>query len=239
MEKIEYKDRNDLERYIEEHKVKYLGSGIEGSCYLLDDGITIKVLFEERTSEDCLKFKDIENPSFVFARNAGFINGNIVALFTEYVEGNSLVKHIPSEQKIITLGEQLQELVNDIKSLSDLNITVKDFHCDNIIYDNEKFTIIDTDGYTCDDKNNEKSNIREIMTKIYGTLLFQIIRYEEIRREFISYGKIELLENPLHYSQKLTKLICDLTEENIETVDDANKVLKKKFKTVGVSRKNM
>lgn len=237
MENINFKDKNDLERYIDIHKVRTLGLGLEGICYLLDNGYVIKVLYE-KSNYNYLQFKDINNPSFVFPKYAGLVDDKIKALFMEYADGLNLVQHSPTEQKIVTIGKQLQVLVDNIKKISELGIVVKDFHCENVIYNNEGFRVIDTQSYTIEDKNSEIGNIKEIMTRIYGTFLYQIIRYEEIRKEFIDYGKLELLKNPEEYSKLLNDLICNLTQENIETVEEANKALRKKFKPIGVSRKN-
>ena len=237
MKNINFKNIEDLNKYIDIHKIKILGSGIEGTCYLLDIGLVMKVLFKEVNLSNELQFKDINNSSFIFTKNIGLIDGKVKSLYMDYAEGCNLKKHIPVEQKITTIGEQLQVLVDDIKEISKLGILVRDFHSENVIYNNN-FKIIDTNNYTIEDKNTESTNIREIMTSIYGSFLYQIIRYEEIKREFRNYGKLELFENPLKYSEQLKELICNLTDENIETVNEANKVLQKNFKPSGVSKRN-
>ena len=237
MKNIYFNNQNDIDEFIKKHSTRFLGSGLEGRCYLLDDGTVVKVLFKKDKSNNLLKFKDINNPSFIFAKESGYIDDAIVALFMEYVEGENLAKRVPVEQKIVTLGSQLQELVENLKKISQTGILVNDFHCENIMYNENGFKVIDTEGYNINDKNNEKTNIREVMTRIYGMLLYKIIRYEEIRREFIKYGKFEILENPLEHAIELKNLISELTNENIETLDEANKILQKKFKPTGLSKK--
>lgn len=56
-----------------------------------------------------------------------------------------------------------------------------------------------------------------------------ILRYREIPNSLVYYGKIDILESPNEYLIKLKKYIENLVEQDVTTIDDAIKVLKRKY----------
>lgn len=229
MENLYLNSEKELQNYIDEHKSNCLGFGREGNCILLDNGYVLKKLYGEYNPKFALQFKDVENDSFIFAKNGIFINQYISALFMKYVKGLTLSDKIPKDQSFIQLGLQLQKLVDDIIKLSEMGIQVKDFHTGNIIYDGNKFIIIDTLGYLYLSGSYKTENLREVMHKVFYYILIDILRYREIPNSLVYYGKLNILENPNEYLLNLKKYIENIAEQEVNTVEDAIKVLKKKY----------
>lgn len=241
METIIFKNEQEVDDYVYNHSVQRLGSGQEGVCYLLDNGTVLKRLINKYYLDHALQFKDYNNSSFIFARGAGLVEDDVIALFMEYVRGQSLTQHVPVEQSLKELGLHLQKLVEDIKSLSTDGIYVNDFHCGNIIYDNQDFKIIDTLSYSILRSNYEQENIREIMPRIYTVLLDKImilLRYAivingfstDCNYSFIGKNSYVNLENPQEYFLMLQQMLSECVGEEVTTIDDAVKKLKRKVK---------
>ena len=221
---------NDLQDYVYNHKVKSLGSGREGTCFLLDDNSVIKILYSDYYSEYALQFKDIDSATFVFAKNCTFVKDYVRAIMMEYVEGDSLSKHKPIEQRIDLLGDKLQILTDSLDDISSKGILVKDFHCGNLIYDGNNFKVVDTLPYLYLPGNNYKNeNLYEVMNRIYSFLLDDIMKYKKISKEFGYIGNIDRLDNPAIYLSYLKEELENSTDQEINTLGDANKVLKKKY----------
>ena len=229
MENLYLKSDDELQEYIKKHTKDCIGFGREGNCILTDNGYVLKKLYGEYNPQFALQFKNIENDSFIFAKSGIFIDDYIRAIFMRYAKGLTLSDKIPKDKSFIQLGIQLQKLVDDIVKLSEMGIQVKDFHMGNIVYDENKFTIIDTIGYLYLRGSYKTENLREIMHRLFYYLLVDILRYREIPNNLVYYGKIDILESPNEYLIKLKKYIENLVEQDVTTVDDAIKVLNKKY----------
>ena len=231
MNNIHLKSKQEFEEFLKTHVVKRLGvGGREGECSLLDNGYVIKKLYKDYYPQFALQFKDIDIPSFIFAKAGIIVDEFVVALLMEYAEGKILNEHRPTDQRIITLGEHLDTLVGDIKLISGKGVYVTDFHCGNIVYDYNRFRIIDTLPYllmpTC---NFEKANIYEIMNRLFDGILDDIMHFGVVRREIGYRGKIERLENPKEYLLALKGFLEDLSGQRIDTLDEAKLTLTRKF----------
>lgn len=231
MEKMEFKSRDELKDYINSHTVKNLGIGREGRCSLLDNGKVIKYLYDDYNPEFVLQFKDIDSSSFLFAKEGIFVDDYVAAILMEYAKGMALSSKKPVDQNIITLGNQLQILSNDIVSISEKSVFVKDFHCGNIIYDGNAFKVIDTLPYLLFSRGNYKNeNLREVMNRIYEFLLSDIISYRIVRRDYTYLGRLDRLEYPSEYFNELKSYLENTLGEEINTLGEASVSLKKTIK---------
>ena len=230
MKDLFFNNYNELKEYVNIHKVKSLGSGREGTCFLLDDNSVIKLLYSDYYSDYALQFKDIESPTFVFPKNCAFVKDYVRAIIMEYVQGDSLSKHKPIEQRIDLLGDKLQILTDSLDDISSKGILVKDFHCGNVIYNDNEFKVIDTLPYLYLHGNNYKNeNLYEVMNRIYSFLLEDIMKYNEIYKKYGYIGNIDKLDNPAIYLRYLKEELENITDQEINTLSEANKVLKKKY----------
>lgn len=232
MENMTFRSRDELREYIDVHKVDGLGTGKDGACFLLDDGTVIKYLYADYFLEYALQFKDIEIPSFVFAKAAAVVDGYAAAVFMEHAKGPVLGKNRPDKQSIVTLGDQLEVLVNDITVASKEGIWIRDFHCKNIIHGSDIFRIIDTLPFCFLPKGNyDLENKREVMFPIYSFLLGEIMENEIVHRNHPFYGNnTNPINRPKEYLMQVKSCIEDISGQEITTLEDANKVLKKDFK---------
>lgn len=234
MGKMEFKSREELEKYVNAHQEKYLGSGIDGRCVLLDNGRVIKLLHKTFNPDYALQFKEISSPSFIFADEAICINGEVCAVIMDYAKGKRLSDNKPLGQNIITLGNQLRKLTFDICRLSDKGVLIKDFTTSNIMYDGEKFTVIDTFPYLLIPHGMfKKENLREVMTTrngIYPFLLSDIMKYRAVWENQSYYGRLDCLEYPNNYFEELKSFLENTYGEEINTLGDAEMVLKRSKK---------
>lgn len=230
MKDLHFNNLSDLQQYIDKHKVKSLGYGKDGTCFLLDDNSVIKLLYSDYYPDYVLQFKDIDSSSFVFAKNCAYVGNYVRAIMMEYVQGTSLSKNKPLNQKIDLLADQLQVLTDSLNSISSQGILIKDFHCGNIIYDENSFKIIDTLPYLyLSGRNYKEDNLYEVMNRIYAFLLEDIMKYREIAEQYGYVGNIERLDNPSTYLRWLKLNIERSIDQSINNLDDAEKVLQKKY----------
>lgn len=231
MENMDFQDRNELIQFISDHSIKRFTVGREGVCSLLDNGYVIKYLYDDYYPKFALQFKDVENDSFIFAKNAAFIKDYVAALFMEYAEGPTVEEKKPDDLALPILGSQLDKLVRDIKKISDMGIYVKDFTCGNIIHKPDQFKVIDTTPYLYLPKGNyRKENMSEIMNRLYDGILEEVMKYRrELGNDCIYRGRQEHLENPSEYLSKLKSIIENNTKQEITTLEDAAVALKKRY----------
>ena len=232
MNDIRFKNRDELKQYISAHMVKKLGSGEEGECVLLDNGEVIKYLYKDYFPKNALQFKDLDIPSFVFAKSGAYISFFVSAVFMRYAKGDALLDRIPLEQRLDVLADHLSVLVKNIKEASDNGIYVVDFHRGNVLYDMNKFEIVDTIPYLKGDVNKwiETENFYEIMNAVYDALLPEVLKYKkEIGSEYSFFRNLEYLKNPKEYLQLLKSRIEDIVEKEVTTLGDVSMSLRKKF----------
>ena len=228
MENLLFNNKSELNDYIRKHSIQCLGLGREGICYLLDNGLVLKKLYNEYYSDFALQFKDINIESFVFAKTGIIINNFINAVFMDYIKGFTILEKIPYDQNILIIAEQLQKLVEDIKKISKLGIIAKDFYPGNIIYNEKGFIIIDTISYLYLNKGDVKvNNLFEIMNKVYDALIKEIYFCKEIPSNLLFMGKIDILENPKEYLKELKLKIEEISQQEVITLGDIKKILNK------------
>lgn len=148
----------------------------EGNCYLFDN--TVYKIYDEdfyelyKYSHTPLCKCDLDLESFIFPTEI-YTHGEENYLFgyisTPYVEKDALNisllrKHIiPDINKI---KEALKVLIEDIYVLSRNNIDAIDFEKRNLLFDGNKFYVIDTLDYEIVDENAYSNNINRLIKAI-------------------------------------------------------------------------
>ena len=226
---LHFNSRTELQEYIRSNYVKKLGLGREGVCSLLKDGTVIKYLHEDYYPDFALQFKDVDTPTFIFAKSGAFVGEFVSGLFMDYAEGKSLYEKKPTDQSMILLGTQLEQVVTDIKTISKQGVWIRDFHPGNMIYNGERFRIVDTLSYLSLPKDNyEEENMYEVMNRLYDFLLDDVMKDRDVYKKYIFYGRRDLIDHPKEYLTALKNYIEEISGKSITTLDDANKVLRKK-----------
>ena len=231
MENMHFENEWELNNYLRSHTKKVLGDGKDGQCILLDNGIVCKKLWLEYYPNFVLQFKDTYLDSFVFARSAAIVDDFARAIFMEYVPGKNLYERRVDSERIDVIGTQLDKVVTDVNALSEEGVLIKDFHCGNIIHDGNMFKIVDTLPYLKLPKGNyQLENQREVMNKLYDYILQHVMKYRKVSGKFNFYGRKEFLEAPSYYFGIIQDYLQNLTGEEINTFEEANMSLKKKYK---------
>ena len=227
IDKLNFYKREDLEKYVKKHYVKALGLGQEGSCYLLDSGVVIKVFNYGLDPVFALKLKDYKNDSFAFPKSGIIINNSIHAIIMDYIEGKTLKENIPNDQNLLVLGDHLQVLTNNIRLLSSEGVKIKDFFKGNIIYDYKKFTIIDTNSYLLIPKTDFfEENMYEVMNKLFNYLFSEFSFEKDFEK--LKKSRLELLSNPKKYLEYVKYKVENKSKKEVITLSDAKKLILKK-----------
>ena len=171
MEHLRFNNYNDLKNFI--NGLKYIGEGGDGTVYLLDNKWSLKILHNWRTGTSFIKpLLNLEIEGFAFPVALIFMQDEIVGVISPFVKGKDIFrKNLAGEEisKIITASS---DLVPSIEELSYLQILAKDAWEINIIFDGNKFTVIDPMHFEFDSSSDVFSiNLKEIIGAIADSAL--------------------------------------------------------------------
>jgi hypothetical protein len=202
-------------------KYKLIGEGAEGKCYLVNNEV-YKIYdpvyeLEKYTSNPICK-DDLNLESFLFPEEI-YTYGEEKNVFayktTPYIEKNVLKislfrKHIiPDINKI---KKALEVLIKDIYILSRNNIAAIDFAKRNLLFDGEKFYVIDTLDYDVVDEYTYLDNITILKNSINCFILDC-----EVACEIYSISKDEIhLDECKDLINFINKVAID-TQEELDT----------------------
>lgn len=152
MENIKFNDEKEMKDYFS--KLIILGSGCEGTCYK-NKGFVYKMYNREYIDlysnevaiERLLKFRDIIIENIYFIRGLICLDSVMVGSVSEYACGSSCVKRNLYRCKIDNLAKALTILKENVYELGKLGICLDDIFLGNILYDGDKFKLIDTGSY--------------------------------------------------------------------------------------------
>ena len=229
MKNLDFRTRDSFDKYIDKHFVKELGLGGTSRCVLLDTDVAAKIYNSRQCEKDVLEFKDVYIPSFQFARAVARIKGNVYASFAEPASGKDLRDRWDYlNNDMVMVGNQLDVLARDILTLTELGIQAEDFFVGNIVYDNEKFTVIDTRAYFHSNEEDLKNeNFDEIMKDIYNRFLSRLF-YENRAMYGYKYSLHKAyLETPGEYFKELRDYIRMITDTEVVTFNEASIALER------------
>ncbi len=183
-------------------KLKILGIGTLGICFLLPEGKVLKLFFNKhgianlKTNHPDLitHFNDINsigNETYMVPEKLLMRNGEVIGYIASYGLGRQLI-HFRQGTKVNDLIEAYKPLINDTKEISSKKFTLHDVHARNILYDEnlKRFCCIDLDKGNKDDEclSDEKVtqlNMRAINKCIICSLFGYNILYKNV--EFYNY----------------------------------------------------
>ena len=225
MENLYFKNKGELDSYIDKHSVKELGHGIEGKCVLLDNGYTAKVFHSPKNPDLVLQCKNVEIGSFQFSEAAAIVGRDALAGFAVNAPGLELGIKVPKDQKIDVMGEHLQVLADDLYEAGMAGILIRDFFEGNIVYDYNKFTVIDM--LTClyiPCAKCPRENLKTVLSEVYTKLLDDFIFYNPMCELYYGNNRLAFY-NPRDYLQEVKKRVIDFTGEEVVTFEDAEKAV--------------
>ena len=171
---------------IKEYNCKYLDSGFFGNIYRVGDDICLKIFTKnyDYDIEAIKKIKELKLDNFYQIYDLLFNKDNIFVGYTSKYYDNQNID-ILSMETAYTLNN-LYALYNSFNILSKEGIFVDDVNDENIIFDEKKITVIDTDLYCY---NKDKVNKRYLIRKNYHLLLylFSAIYYRALMKKENNY----------------------------------------------------
>lgn len=213
---------------------KYLASGSEGECYKLVDNTVLKYLngpcYEEKSKEELLQFKNIAIPNFIFVKNLVYIRDRIVGVLMQYVVGKSVYNGL-QQIKILNLIKAFDDLIKATKSLSEQGIRVDDTATSNMIYNKNRFYLIDTINYKKESNPSQifKSNMHDLSLNIYESILNrEILEFMKTIPEIRDFNlDSNLLINPSYVLNVLLNKLNEYFGYEIKNIKEASKKLNK------------
>ena len=170
---------------------KYIGSGRTARCYLLKDGSVLKifknnydalsVLEKDMFNKNTDILTNMSNNTFVGPKKLVMENNFVIGYLYSYVNGKTINK-INNDTKLRDIFRSYNQVINDVKDITNKSIYLRDTNYDNIIYDNCSIHIIDLDySFFSENKNKDillYTNSKEVFTNVVGGLFGK--RYNEI-----------------------------------------------------------
>ena len=218
--------------------VKKLKGGNQAKSYLLKDNTVLKIFNNPLHISEIERYKYFlknANDSFVFPFKFICDDNMLYGYIYKYAPGLTLEKCFENSN-LTGLSNNSKLLEKDIDLLSDAEITLYDFHDENIIYDGKMYRVIDPDEYGLYIfKSSTDINDKEI----YSTRLFVQSKNRTIHRIvicnlFISslkqnpYTKL-MLEKVNKYKKTTmfpSQIISEVKEQLDKTFIDDIKTLK-------------
>lgn len=247
MEDLHFKTQEHLDAFLS--NLQSIGHGSEGDCYKLDSQTVLKYLngpsYEPLTREQILQFSDINICNYIFIKNIVYLQDEIVGVLMKYIDGKNIFDHRLHKTKYDNILKAFEDLMGGTRKLSDSFIHIVDPYSTNIIYKNKKFYIVDTMGYKIDDRIHSSivlekqlkstddiytSNIRMLSFQIYNCLLTRLVKHYLVTiPDLRNYERNkDFLENPVLFLNIVKNKLSEYCEEEIKTVEQADKVLKKR-----------
>ncbi|MBP3634846.1 MAG: hypothetical protein J6J17_00085 [Bacilli bacterium] len=230
MDRINY-TKEDFNRFWK--NLLYLGTGSEGVCKRLNKREIMKYLNgpdnRNLSEEDILKYKNIEQKTYIFAHKVFYIDDVLSGYITRYSKGKNLIEINRDKilfDKIINGCKIVEE---DTKILSDSGIKTCDILF-NILYQNGVFNIIDTCEYNNSDIQSDLLYKKNISIFNYSILEF-LIKDRFYRFVFSSnelskyYDSVENGESIVPFLKLLKQRLSEYCDKEVKTVESAGKAI--------------
>ena len=189
-------------------KLKILGIGTLGICFLLPEGKVLKIFFNKNRVDELKErhgdlithfnyINSVGNETFMVPEKLLMRNGEVVGYIASYGLGRQIA-HFRHQTKVNNLIEAYEPLTKDTKKISEKKFRLHDVHDGNILYNEllNSFCCIDLDkGY-----QEEKSRIEDLiqlnMRAINKCLICSLFGIDILYRnvEFYSYDLRRLHE---------------------------------------------
>ena len=213
---------------------KKLGQGKFGICYLMENGYILKKFNVPLPVVDLDKFKyflKYKNDSIMFPINFIYDDVYLYGHISKRAFGKRLVDTF-SSSNLLNMSTRSIKLENNIKYISKGKIQMFDIHDENVIYDGNKFSVIDTDQYFKMNnlytiKEVENINIGYYKNMIKELTISNLSKFKYNRFIIDKLYKYEKLD--ISGSEMIYKIKCDLDKyykEDIKSIEDIGKVIR-------------
>lgn len=242
-----YNTREEFLSYIKFMKelgaIKEIGRGSQGVCYynllsnkvykifhqFFDEDEEFFEYFHTYTKEELLKFSNIDNDTFIWAKDVIVVNNEIIGYISDYVCGKPLYKINPLTVDLNKFTHSVNNVEKDLRIISEHRVMAFDMIY-NILYGSSGINIIDHDDYDFLDLDTEKIYNTNSDVFNLGIMYFLIEGYFD---EFISNYK-DLKEaykkegiNINEFILLFRKYLSEYVGHEIVKLGEANKCLNK------------
>ena len=150
----EFKTIQAFDKYIEDNKVKVIGSGIEGEVYLTKSNEALKDMQDTldqkhyTNNSDIIMKTDLELASFLFPKELYLISSRILGYKCDYYKGN-IIRNRDGKIEDIDIDallEARERFIEDLRILTKEGYQLYDV-AGNLLFDNKTLVAIDTLDY--------------------------------------------------------------------------------------------
>ena len=210
----------------------YFDEGSLSKCYLLDDGNVLKLFDEPRKLYEMDNFKyflKYSNDSFCFPFEFIYNSRKFYGYIIKRMPGKKL-KEFFHTSNLIHLYKNYFKLEKDMDFVSSGGIVLYDLHDENILYDGEKYSVVDPDenAVISDALRAKEFNYRFHRILIGNLFLENIedIKHTKLIRDNITKYKYMFIRP----SEMIFQVKDDMEryyKEKIETVEDVNNIIRR------------
>lgn len=212
---------------------KLLKDGKNSKCYLLQTGEVFKQFKPAISPKDVEKFKyflNYKNESFFFPFEFLCDGKKFYGYISKRALGKTLSESF-SSVNLERLSTHSMKVEANIRRISEGKILIDDIHGRNVLYDGETIQIIDTDDYKIIDENIEKiksENLYAYKTMICNLFVSNLVLNKHTKNiidkiNLYRYMRITASETIIKIKNEMEKY----AKEQIETVDDFNRIIRK------------
>ncbi len=220
--------RINLDKVTRNYRMKKLGKGHNGTCYLTSDGRVYKQYHTQGIDDDITAMLlELQYEGFTFPEQLVIVDGILKGYLKKYEEGQTLDKLNYSKVKLVDFLKALRRFENQLRDFSyETNLDVYDLNLHNLIYTPDKRIVdIDTDPiapftYPVGNPHYENSKyLAESLNKIFMEGEFQSARLQQLQRECLVGGFIRPSTFISEAAEQMDKMAT------IDTIQDYNEGL--------------
>lgn len=213
-------------------KKQFLGEGFMAKCYTLENGNVLKLFNNPMNVSEIDRFKyflKYSNDTILFPFEFIYDENTFYGYITKRALGQTLGQTF-SNSNLLNLSTNSYKFERDIDFVSNGGIILYDLHEDNVLYDGNKYTVIDPDEY---EKNDGFLYTKESNQAIHRFLINDLF-YINLVKFKTSKMLLEKITKYKYLSIKPSQMIVQIKEdiekyykEDITTLDDIKNITRR------------
>lgn len=175
---------------------KSIGSGSQAECFLGPDNKVYKVYHDfnihsnesSYTEDFLLRFKGLDNDTFLFAEDVISVNGKIVGYLSNFIPGKPLADINPLTIDLNDFESSVLKTRNDIADISSKNIVLYDVCFNMMVRNDNSFFVKDFDEFSYDVRSRDNKVLLDKNKKIFDRELYLFL-IDNLFNEFVNQYK--------------------------------------------------
>jgi len=213
-------------------KKQFLGKGNMSKCYILEDGNVLKLFNCPRDVSEIERFKyflKYSNNSFLFPFEFIYDSRKFYGYITKKAMGKTLSETF-FKSNLLKLSKDSYKLERDMDFVSSGGIVLYDLHDDNVLYDGEKYSVIDFDesGISSDIQYASNANRRYHNILIGNLFLENLYKIKSSQIIIDKINKYKFMS--IRPSEMIVQVKNDIEKyynEDIDVLDDINNIIRR------------